>query len=478
MLLLLMSEPSYAATLYMGPSENYTNLQAAMSAMSAGDTLIIRNGTYTGSSNTITTYNHPPISSSTWTTIKAETPGGVILDGESSRELFSFIPGTEVPVYWKFDGLIFENSSTTGIQLARADYVKFTRCGFMDPEIGSDAVNVQICAYVLFEDCYSWGAARYHFHFYNVNHSVMRRCIVRHDRGTFGFQIGFQVYNSAYIDVQNCIVIDSNQTSLYNSPSQIYAFKVPQVSSGNINFSGCLALNNAMDFGFVQASDATFTNCVGWGLTGSYGMLSRSTGTVTLNHVTFGNMGTDGFCGDGTTKNIYNSILYGCTTAGLYNWGNGFTSDYNAFYGNGTNYSGVTKGSHDYCSENSNTINPLTNSLKYIVKVEDSSSLACKASDGGNIGATISYKIGKDGTLWGETDYNTTTTEKLWPFPNETLIRSKMCTYTGGGANGSRGFCADGQTLTKYIFEYLGNTMPTGLYGISKPTGVTITILN
>ncbi|MFA5014655.1 MAG: hypothetical protein WC549_03835, partial [Actinomycetota bacterium] len=30
----------------------------------------------------------------------------------------------------------------------------------------------------------------------------------------------------------------------------------------------------------------------------------------------------------------------------------------------------------------------------------------------------------------------------------------------GGYVSGTRGFCADGQTLTKYIWEYLGNTIP------------------
>ena len=44
-----------------------------------------------------------------------------------------------------------------------------------------------------------------------------------------------------------------------------------------------------------------------------------------------------------------------------------------------------------------------------------------------------------------------------------------MRTYNEGGPSGTRGFCADGQTLTKYIWEYLGNAMPADFEGESPP---------
>ena len=50
-------------------------------------------------------------------------------------------------------------------------------------------------------------------------------------------------------------------------------------------------------------------------------------------------------------------------------------------------------------------------------------------------------------------------------------------TYNGTSStlSGARGFCADGQTLSKYIWEYLGNTIPTDIYGnsSSEPTDTT-----
>jgi len=456
-----------AATLYMGSNEKYTNLQAALSAMKAGDTLIIRDGTYTGPSNALTTSNPSPTSSTLWTTIKAENPGSVIFDGDVARTLIHIEPSSSLNLHWVFDGIVFQNASDRCIILARINYVKFLRCGFVGLSSSSDAFYTHTCNYILVEDCYSYGSARYHFHYYNTNYSVMRRCIARHDRGTHVYQIGFQVYDSENVEVQNCIVIDSDQVDFYNGASQLYAFKVPQVSGGNINFRGCIALNNAMGFSGIQAGSASFDNCVGWDLSG-YGVYSRSSHTVAMNHMTLGNITMYGTTGDGAVKTISNSIIYNNIPAGLQNSGGTTTSDYNILYNN-TNYSGVSAGAHD-------TQLRTTPSLKYLTTGLEN------GPDGTKVGAIILFKIGKTGTLWGEAGYNTPSkTESLWPFPYEDIIRDKMRTYTSGGVNGARGFCADGQTLTKYIWEYLGNTIPDEVYhgGLSDstspsaPSGVT-----
>jgi hypothetical protein len=61
--------------------------------------------------------------------------------------------------------------------------------------------------------------------------------------------------------------------------------------------------------------------------------------------------------------------------------------------------------------------------------------------------------------MHGEPGYNTDTGEPLWPFPFEDVIRNDMRTYQGPPL-GTRGFCADGQTLTNYIWSYLGTLAP------------------
>jgi len=135
-------------------------------------------------------------------------------------------------------------------------------------------------------------------------------------------------------------------------------------------------------------------------------------------------------------------------------------SNYNCFYNNTVNYRNTTPGTHDIIN-----INPLTNSLFYLPRIESNSDLSGKASDGGAIGATVMKRIGVSGTLWGETGYKITTAEDLWPWPNEDIIKMNMRTYKHPQINADRGFCADGKqlngvddiTLTSYIWEYLGN---------------------
>ena len=89
--------------------------------------------------------------------------------------------------------------------------------------------------------------------------------------------------------------------------------------------------------------------------------------------------------------------------------------------------------------------------------------------------------------LYGETGYNSDTGLSMWPFPNESLIKTKMAAYSNSGVSGARGFCTgtskDGttQTLTKYIWEYLGNQLPSDIYGsanIAKPTGVKAVVIS
>jgi len=214
------------------------------------------------------------------------------------------------------------------------------------------------------------------------------------------------VYGSEDVEVQNCIVIDSDQGTHYNDAEQLYAFKVPQESGGNIYFRGCIALNNQMALFGQQAGTAELINVVGWDIdnaTLGNGIYSRS--TTTLSHLTLGNISLAGVYGDPTSESIANSIIYGAGT-GLRRTGGTMTSDYNALYGNTTDYSGVANGDHDLCAANSNAVDPIwhtsTNSsgaLKYLVRIEDGSDLDGAASDSEDIGATILKKIGTSGTL-------------------------------------------------------------------------------
>jgi hypothetical protein len=177
---------------------------------------------------------------------------------------------------------------------------------------------------------------------------------------------------------------------------------------------------------------------------------------------------------------ISNSILTQISGPALS--GSFTSSGYNAFYGNSSIGGSTATG-------DMTTVNPLTSGLMYLPRIESGSTLAASGSGGGPTGATILWKIGVDHTLYGDPGWNTVrspangyggTADQLWPWPNEALIKADMASYNGPGPVGARGFCTgtskDGsaQSLTKYIWEYLGNQIPSSIYGDpSAPAAVT-----
>jgi hypothetical protein len=122
----------------------------------------------------------------------------------------------------------------------------------------------------------------------------------------------------------------------------------------------------------------------------------------------------------------------------------------------------------------------VTSGLLYPVRIETGSILLKSSSTNGRVGVDITKRIGIDGTFYGETGYNILTDIDLWPWPNENAIRKTMQGYSPGVLSGSRGFCAaakqkngvDDITLTSYIWEYLGNKMPSDIYANSKSLSV------
>ena len=64
--------------------------------------------------------------------------------------------------------------------------------------------------------------------------------------------------------------------------------------------------------------------------------------------------------------------------------------------------------------------------------------------------------------MWGEANFDVESSEPLWPWPNEQLIKEDLCLDQPGD-----GFCSKGVglyggpvTLTSYIWEMLGNACP------------------
>jgi len=109
------------ATDYYMP-DDFANLRAAVAGMNGGDTLIIRDGTYSGTNNVLWQFAIPPSGSSTqYTTIKAEHDGKAIFS-----DSFLQMTNTANQNYVSYEGLKSESS----ISISGADHVKFLRCSF------------------------------------------------------------------------------------------------------------------------------------------------------------------------------------------------------------------------------------------------------------------------------------------------------------------------------------------------------------
>ncbi|RJQ24533.1 hypothetical protein C4565_09515 [Candidatus Parcubacteria bacterium] len=498
------AKSGWAATYYM--PDDFSNLQNAFNAMSSGDTLIVRDGIYSGSGNDITHTQKPPSGSEgSYTIVKAENPGGVMLDG-------TLCEISDVS-YLVFQGLVWRGYNTQSIvdvgSVIQPHHIKFLQCGvFCDSSIDSALRNngfvIGGSHHILLEDCYAYGNMRYAFYASNEgNFNIFRRCVSRIDAYNTETDIAaFMIYDAQNTELQNCISIDMDSPSDYYLQNGVIkipkAFYLRNTSAeydlDNVFIKGCIALNiSSGQFVIAEGgNDWNFINTVFWD--GYNGIRSRYSGG-SWDHCVSGQVSStttssQGVYSEQSSEPVTNSIVYGITTDGIRSNSAYSLCDYNCLYANSNNYYNAAPGSHSYCQENGNAVDPIDGSpgngkaaLKYLVRIEDGSNFDGAASDGGDIGATVLKRIGVRGTLWGETGYNSLTTEDLWPFPNEDIIREKMRSYSydNGKLSGARGFCADGKqlngvddiTLTSYIWEYLGNPIPLEIYGSDQPVAPT-----
>ena len=108
--------------------------------------------------------------------------------------------------------------------------------------------------------------------------------------------------------------------------------------------------------------------------------------------------------------------------------------------------------------------NPLSDgqppSLRYLPRIEPGSFLSSHGESGSGIGANVIRRYGRDGSYFGENDYNRLTSYPLWPWANEDRIQHEMCAET------NRGFCSS-PSLTQYIWSQLGHEPNASLYQVN-----------
>lgn len=480
--------------------------------MSGGDTLMVGDGTYIA--NEYTGVHNPPSGTpGAYTYIQAEHTGGVLIDVSSAGNWLStgIAIGTN---YVQVEGFKVKgnltNENSNGPMYITGHHNKIIRCAAYN---ACQTGNMQVFDLGghdnLAEECWAWGTGRYKFISYHSYNNVYRRCVARHDYhgGNDGWshqEALFTNYDSTNTTYQNCIGLDSGTEG--NDTEQIYGGfwdenNIVADKSGAVD--GCILLNIKDNYAGMldkASGNRNISNTVIWDSGGGWGTAAGNDGArsaypavVALSNMTIGtitgtyettyeSMGIGAastFTSD-FTGSINNSIIYDAREYGIYK---NMTSNYNALYANSTNYHfPATPGVNDRT-----TINPVTSGLLYLPRIESGFTLKTGGFEGGQIGAQVMYRIGISGTLYGEAGYNVLTDDPLWPFPNEDIIKTDFSSYAGTGPSGQRGFCTgsslDGssQTLTKYIWEYLGNQIPAEVYGSSgditppsNPSGLTI----
>jgi parallel beta-helix repeat protein len=481
-------------------------IAAGITAMSGGDTLTVHDGYY---DENIASTDIPAGSSGDFTVVQAQNTNGPTIITPDSDACVQIANN-----YITFDGFRVDGDATaSSVFRVGGDYVKVLRCaGFnaADTNNGNVFVAYEGASYVLFEECWAWGlGARYKFQVFHANNVIVRRCVARLDyRGTGTLQCAnFNNYDSKDTMFQNCIAIDSDTADGVvcagdGITDNIFgAFflenKEDYQNDTTINLEGNIVLNVTTKTTYAagvfdHASGVhTINNLIMYdnvaGYAGDQDDPPNDTAYIYIDYMTAGLAsgsydanngrqanGVGAQIHDSLTNTVYHSIFWDNASYGVADYAN---SNYNIFHGNGIAAAGGVRYSASVGAGSVTDHDPESYGLLYLPRVEPDSYLKT-ACNGGRCGAEVLYKHGTDGTLYGEPGYNTLTSDELWPYPNEHLIKADFASYNGPGPAGARGFATgtsmDGnpQTLTKYVWEYLGNQIPTDIYGTeeSDPT--------
>ncbi len=416
----------------------------ALLSASGGDTLLIAPGTYAGTNNAIDGDGAGTLAA--WNTVKAIADGSVTISASLA------LPAGDH--YLRFEGLRWnspEGKSVTG------RYVKFLRCGFVGGPSTGNAVTLAIgtnnftpgAQYILLEDGYSYGpGGRYNVLVYNADRIVLRRLVVRHDNGwsdTQGNpQANVSLYNSTRVLTQNLLLLDTHPVGYFEA-----ALYHP--SNGP-------AVNDIRNMGLIVANvDA---NGVGWD-GGTQGAV-LSLDDAAIFHTNFG-ASVSGSAHQGAMQRL---TVVQQSGGGVNDWvgGGNFNLTRSVLWQiQGSNLSAINA-SGNVCFNAScsgqTTLNPAISGLLYLPRIEAGSALQTAGPGATRVGAVIVKQLGAPESLYGEAGYDQATTAELWPWPQEALIKQAMCADAGV----STGFCAS-TSLTRYIWELLGNPIPAEIYG-------------
>lgn len=459
-------------------SDCYSSIGAAIAQMSGGEQVWVDDGTYTASGNQITSV---PSGNSTSdpSIIKARNTFGATLNMTSPSGNDVTISNDYITVRG-FKIISSVNDDHAVVAEVGASYVYFKE--LLVRHLYPAGGGVYLYGdYGLAEDCAVCGGGRYQFSTGGIsgsaNHNIFRRCISRQDysEGTSEPVASFMQYGNLNYDYvkdnawQNCIALDNGD--LYGT--YYGGFYLGEKQTRNAFVRGCIALNldNTGSTGGNSHYERGFvtTPNIGSGTNGVeiYNSVSETDGRG----MSFGDSDVPSdiqFCyvlnhdrdylmslsGGGT---VINSVFFNNAASAAYYSGGAYTNNW--FYSSGT-----PTGSGQVTSDPN---------IQYLIKRITSGEV--------EYGAEILYKHGTDGAFWGDSGWDTVSSSKLWPWPNEDEIRDWFRTANfpteaqavASENNTTRGFCASGVTLTSYIVNYLGPTNTIGTTGTTDAVTVT-----
>jgi hypothetical protein len=403
----------------------WATFSKAMAVLRAGDTLMIKDGTYYQT----LTITKSGISASLSLTVRAENDGQAIVDGQGSRGTLVISGKSFINV----EGIVFANSDADVIRVSGgASYINLRRLSAYNAGVGNyHLFLIWNSHHVLVEDCVaSQGAGankagRYCFLSHAGAHdNIFRRnyCKYFNHTGGGGPCAAFANYGGGYDLWENNIGDVSAMPSGCSSCCQYgvygpgaYNDTSHNTWKGNVLIGGP-HVGQAVLFGPADAStsDWSFTDNVFYGF--NSGISQDSSANCRYdNNTLVTSQGGDAMLnvyGGGSTGTATNNSFFTGSTALTVQSGDSLTHKYNKFYNVTRLYSGTTAGTGE------GTINPSYNTSVYGAGayLTIPSALQKQGEGGVDVGAEVLYRY-QNGAL---------TNTPLWPWPMEDRILKEL----------------------------------------------------
>lgn len=407
--------------------------------------------------------------------------GAVIFSGYTSAIKIDHQHYIDVQNFYVLD------DNSYGLYLADSDHIKARRIGLKnacpsdaqyDGAIqmsgSGNAPNLGVNDSLL-EDIFVVGVSRYSIIVGASpglsEHNVLRRVVVRWDGSeTNQPTAGFAVYGETFgidgaqnIWLQNCITMDFNNSSFAQGIGDVYAGYYNPHSVKNVNILDSWAFNlgtgwNGWIPGEDTASQSAMYNSVIWNTHQIGILINYDISSVTARGNTVGRT-YDTSNGQGYTtfdnppnvrfeNNLFfrNHAVNSDTTV----------DNFNGYFPSTSNTSGST---------NELTSDPV---LTIVSSVNPTTAYYGGGLNGANVGATIIYQRGRNGTLWSQQGWNDIDTSlPMFPWPYESNLKSLMKKADSGEAKignpsnvTTRGWAGSNTSLADY-------TVNGGKFGFS-----------